>query len=75
MGCFYWHGNFSAIKINAIKNNDYKLFCLSRHTRLDYLCGKPTVYSMVLIINGQQAVLKKGSSMEYISDNLIFTNA
>ena len=30
---------------------------------------------MVLIINGQQAVLKKGSSMEYISDNLIFTNA
>ena len=37
MGCFYWHGNFSAIKINAIKNNDYKLFCLSRHTRLKNL--------------------------------------
>ena len=53
MGCFYWHGNFSAIKINAIKNNDYKLFCLSRHTRLDYFCGKPTDFALKKDVNSQ----------------------
>ena len=30
---------------------------------------------MILTINGQQAALKKGSSIEYVSDNRIFTDA
>ena len=30
---------------------------------------------MILTINGQQAALKKGSSIEYVSENLIFTDA
>ena len=30
---------------------------------------------MILTINGQQAALKKGSSIEYVSENRIFTDA
>ena len=30
---------------------------------------------MILTINGQQAALKKGSSIEYVSENHIFTDA
>ena len=30
---------------------------------------------MILTINGQQAALKKGSSIEYVSENCIFTDA
>ena len=32
-------------------------------------------YFMILTINGQQAALKKGSSIEYVSENRIFTDA
>ena len=30
---------------------------------------------MIITINGQQAALKKGSSIEYVSENRIFTDA
>ncbi len=30
---------------------------------------------MILTINGKQAALKKGSSIEYVSENRIFTDA
>ena len=30
---------------------------------------------MILTINGRQAALKKGSSIEYVSENRIFTDA
>ena len=30
---------------------------------------------MILTINGKQATLKKGSSIEYVSENRIFTDA
>ena len=30
---------------------------------------------MILTINGMQVALKKGSSIEYVSENRIFTNA
>ncbi len=30
---------------------------------------------MILTINGKQAVLKKGSSIEYVSENRIFIDA
>ncbi len=40
-----------------------------------YFCGKPTDCFMILTINGQQAALKKGSSIEYVSENRIFTDA
>lgn len=48
----------------------------SSHTRLIYLCErKSTAIFMILTINGQQAALKKGSSIEYVSENRIFTDA
>ena len=43
-----------------------------------YLCAKSTAIlydTMILTINGQQAALKKGSSIEYVSENRIFTDA
>ena len=30
---------------------------------------------MILTINGQQVALKKGASIEYVSENRIFTDA
>ena len=36
---------------------------------------KPTDFLMILTINGKQAALKKGSSIEYVSENRIFTDA
>ena len=33
------------------------------------------LFFMILTINGQQAALKKGSSIEYVSENRIFTDA
>ena len=36
---------------------------------------KPTDFFMILTINGKQAALKKGSSIEYVSENRIFTDA
>ncbi len=51
-------------------------FVFSRHTRLIYLCQcKSTAILMILTINGKQAALKKGSSIEYVSENRIFTDA
>ena len=32
-------------------------------------------FLIILTINGQQAALKKGSSIEYVSENRIFTDA
>ena len=53
-----------------------KIFVVfSRSNRLDYFCGKPTDFLMILTINGKQAALKKGSSIEYVSENRIFTDA
>ena len=41
-----------------------------------YFClSKPTDFLMILTINGKQAALKKGSSIEYVSENRIFTDA
>ena len=47
----------------------------SRSNRLAYFCGKPTDFLMILTINGIQAALKKGSSIEYVSENRLFTDA
>ncbi len=33
------------------------------------------IFFMILTINGKQAALKKGSSIEYVSENRIFTDA
>ena len=47
----------------------------SRSNRLDYFCGKPTDFLMTLTINGIQVALKKGSSIEYVSENRLFIDA
>ena len=40
-----------------------------------YLCVNQPIFFMILTINGKQAALKKGYSIEYVSENRIFTDA
>ena len=54
-----------------------RLAVFYNHTRLAYLCcSKSTAYLMAisLTIDGKQVALKKGSSIEYVSENRIFTD-
>ena len=41
---------------------------------LTFVANQP-LFFMILTINGKQAALKKGSSIEYVSENRIFTDA
>ena len=41
---------------------------------LTFVANQP-IFFMILTINGKQATLKKGSSIEYVSENRIFTDA
>lgn len=54
-----------------------RLAVFYNHTRLIYLCCKSTAYLMAisLTIDGKQVALKKGSSIEYVSENRIFIDA
>ena len=58
------------------KSQHYIYAVFSRSNRLAYLCLViQPIFLMILTINGKQAALKKGSSIEYVSENRIFTDA